>query len=100
MGSIRFTSRSCFEPKMVVRTLLIIQVFRCPEAGEAYQNGSEPARNPGAPVIPSVARDLGGRWLEDHALRHRTPRSLATLGMTRAQRSRSEERRVGKAARG
>src|SRR5687768_17810839 len=33
-------------------------------------------------VIPSVARDLGGRWLEDHASRPLPPRSLATLGMT------------------
>src|SRR5688500_14565480 len=33
-------------------------------------------------VIPSVARDVGGRWLEDQSSRPRSPRSLATLGMT------------------
>src|SRR5688500_17332960 len=33
-------------------------------------------------VIPSVARDLGGRWLEDQSSRPHSPRSLATLGMT------------------
>src|SRR5687767_15098986 len=33
-------------------------------------------------VIPSVARDLGGRWLEDRATCRHPPRSLATLGMT------------------
>src|SRR5687768_9383498 len=36
----------------------------------------------GCCVIPSVARDLGGWWLEDRASRHRPPGSLATLGMT------------------
>src|SRR5687767_14662944 len=33
-------------------------------------------------VIPSVARDLGGRGREDRAARPRPPKSLATLGMT------------------
>src|SRR5688500_809859 len=35
------------------------------------------------PLIFRAARDLGGRWLEDRALSHLPPRSLATLGMTR-----------------
>src|SRR5688572_21042399 len=42
-----------------------------------------------SPVIPSVARDLGGRWLEDRALRHLPPRSLAALGMTESSASSS-----------
>src|SRR5688572_28534769 len=33
-------------------------------------------------VIPSVARDLGGRWLGGRPSGRRSPRSLATLGMT------------------
>src|SRR5687767_11711169 len=33
-------------------------------------------------VIPSVARDLGVRWLEDGSTCPHPPRSLATLGMT------------------
>src|SRR5690349_14059511 len=38
------------------------------------------------PVIPSVARDLGGRR-DGWSCAPRPPRSLATLGMTRAARS-------------
>jgi hypothetical protein len=39
-------------------------------------------REPFPTVIPSVARDLGGRWRETGATQ--PPRSLATLGMTRS----------------
>src|SRR5688572_16587544 len=53
------------------------QAARHPERSEGSQN-AEIAHA----VIPSVARDLGGRWLDDQSSRPRSPRSLATLGMT------------------